>query len=88
VTYKTYGDLVQRFHDHTEEIPVRRVQLEQDNMRLRDMMDVASQRVVGSQRRDLRVQREMRPIRRIRFYDRMRIARLEAYARRHLGYCS
>ncbi|GKC83695.1 hypothetical protein Tco_1139412 [Tanacetum coccineum] len=74
VTYKTLGDLVQRFHDHTEEIPVRRVQvtksvqrdhgykivatgqqsadilerireLERDNRRLRDMMDVASQRV-------------------------------------------
>ncbi|GKC81081.1 hypothetical protein Tco_1136798, partial [Tanacetum coccineum] len=71
VTYKTLGDLVQRFHDHTEEIPVHRIQviksvqrdqghmivatgyhsvdmlerireLEQDNMRLRGMMDVAS----------------------------------------------
>ncbi|GJR11206.1 putative reverse transcriptase domain-containing protein [Tanacetum coccineum] len=45
VTYETLGDLVQRFHNHTEEIPVRRIQLEWDNMRLRDMMDVASQRV-------------------------------------------
>ncbi|GJU42213.1 retrovirus-related pol polyprotein from transposon TNT 1-94 [Tanacetum coccineum] len=26
VTYETLGDLVQRFHDHTEEIPVHRVQ--------------------------------------------------------------
>ncbi|GJW33281.1 hypothetical protein Tco_0053313 [Tanacetum coccineum] len=26
VTYKTLGDLVQRFHDHTEDIPVHRVQ--------------------------------------------------------------
>ncbi|GKF26349.1 hypothetical protein Tco_0082243 [Tanacetum coccineum] len=80
VTYETLGDLVQRFHDHTEEIPVRRVQviesvqrdqghkivatrqqsadmlerireLERDNRRLRDMMDVASQRVARSQRR-------------------------------------
>ncbi|GJU43822.1 hypothetical protein Tco_1201088 [Tanacetum coccineum] len=71
VTYETLGDLVQRFHDHTEEILVHRVQiiesvqrdqgyrivatgqqsadmlerireLERDNMRLRDMMDVAS----------------------------------------------
>ncbi|GKD95763.1 hypothetical protein Tco_1379660, partial [Tanacetum coccineum] len=61
-------------------------ELERDNMRLRDMMDVASQRVARSQRRELRVQREMRQIRRFRFYDRMRIARLEACARRHLGY--
>ncbi|GJV05660.1 hypothetical protein Tco_1343316 [Tanacetum coccineum] len=74
VMYETLGDLVQRFHDHTEEILINRVQviesvqrdqghrivvtrqqsidllerireLEQDNMRLRDMMDVASQRV-------------------------------------------
>ncbi|GKD78014.1 hypothetical protein Tco_1340635, partial [Tanacetum coccineum] len=115
VTYETLGDLVQRFHDHTKEIPVRRVQviesvqrdqghrivatgqqsadmlerireLERDNRRLRDMMDVASQRVARSQRRELRVQREMRQIWCFRFYDRMRIARLEAYARRHLGY--
>ncbi|GJW16867.1 hypothetical protein Tco_0024303 [Tanacetum coccineum] len=27
VTYKTYGYLVQRFHDHTQEIPVRRIQV-------------------------------------------------------------
>ncbi|GJR93956.1 hypothetical protein Tco_0266130 [Tanacetum coccineum] len=114
VTYKTLGDLVQRFHDHTEEILVHHVQaiesvqrvqgykivvtrqqsadmlerireLEQDNMRLRDMMDVARQRVARSQHKELRVQGEMRQIRRFRFYDRMRIARLEACARRHLG---
>ncbi|GKG09653.1 hypothetical protein Tco_0338399, partial [Tanacetum coccineum] len=101
VTYETLGDLVQRFHDHTEKILVHRVQaiksvqkdqghrtaatghqsanmlerikeLERDNMRLRDMVDVASQRVAQSQRRELRVQREMRQIRRFRFYDRMR----------------
>ncbi|GKB75869.1 hypothetical protein Tco_0942764 [Tanacetum coccineum] len=89
VTYETLGDLVQRFYDHTEVIPVHRVQaiksvqmdqghrivatgqqsvdmlkrireLERDNMRLRDMMDVASQRIARSQRRELRVQKEMR----------------------------
>ncbi|GKD93742.1 hypothetical protein Tco_1373579, partial [Tanacetum coccineum] len=83
VMYETLGDLVQRFHDHKEEIL-----LERDNMRLRDMMDVASQRVARSQHRELRVQREMRQIRHFKFYDRMRIARLEACARRHLGYRS
>ncbi|GJV80005.1 hypothetical protein Tco_1515875 [Tanacetum coccineum] len=70
VTYETLGDLVQRFHDQTKEIPVHRVQaiesvqrdqghmivatgqqiadmlerirvLERDNMRLRDMIDIA-----------------------------------------------
>ncbi|GKB23154.1 hypothetical protein Tco_0862555 [Tanacetum coccineum] len=50
VMYETLGDLV-----YTEEIL-----LEWDNMRLRDMMDVASQRVAWSQRRKLRVQRKMR----------------------------
>ncbi|GKD51445.1 hypothetical protein Tco_1280421 [Tanacetum coccineum] len=117
VTYETLGDLVHRFHDHTEEIPVHRVkviesvqrdqgyrivatgqqsadmlkriqELERDNMRHKDMMDVASQRVARSQRRELRVQREMRQIWRFRFYDRMRIARFEACARSHLGYRS
>ncbi|GJU45060.1 hypothetical protein Tco_1202326 [Tanacetum coccineum] len=106
-----------RFHDHTEEISVRRVQviesvwrdhghrivatrqqsadmlerireLERDDRRLRDMMDVASQRVSRSQRRELHVQREIRQIQHYRFYDRMRIVRLEACARRHLGYHS
>nr|GEX74323.1 hypothetical protein [Tanacetum cinerariifolium] len=63
-------------------------ELERDNMRLRDMMDVASQRVTQSQHRESCVQREMRQIWHFRFYDRMRIARIEACARRHLGYCS
>ncbi|GJW97875.1 hypothetical protein Tco_0179683 [Tanacetum coccineum] len=72
VMYETLGDLVQRFHDHTDEILVRRVQvtesvqrdhgyrivatgqqsadilerireLERDNRRLRDMIDVVRQ---------------------------------------------
>ncbi|GJW20246.1 putative reverse transcriptase domain-containing protein [Tanacetum coccineum] len=71
VTFETLGDLVQRFHDHTKEILVHRIQaiesvhrdqgymivaigqqsadmlertreLERDNRRLRDMMDVAT----------------------------------------------
>ncbi|GJY56548.1 hypothetical protein Tco_0455663 [Tanacetum coccineum] len=117
VTYRTLGDLVHRFHDHTEEIPVHHIQviesvqrdqghrivatgqqsadmleriqeLERDNRRLRDIVDVESQRVTRFRRRELRVQRELRQIRRFRFYDRMRIARLEACARRHLGYRS
>ncbi|GJX11450.1 putative reverse transcriptase domain-containing protein [Tanacetum coccineum] len=110
VMYETLGNLVQRFHDHTEEILVHCVrtiksiqrdqghkitatgqqsadmlerikELERDNTRLRDMMDVASQRVTQSQRKELHVQREMRQIRRFRLYDRMRIARLEACTR-------
>ncbi|GKE55632.1 hypothetical protein Tco_1494817, partial [Tanacetum coccineum] len=47
VTYETLGDLVQRFHDHTEEILVHhRIQdLERDNKRLRDIVDV--ERLLG-----------------------------------------
>ncbi|GKG35936.1 hypothetical protein Tco_0443614, partial [Tanacetum coccineum] len=93
VTYETLGDLVQRFHDHIEEILVYRIQaiesvqrdqghqivatgqqsadmleriqeLERDNRRLRDIVDVESQRVTIFWRRDLSVQRELRQIRR------------------------
>ncbi|GKE63916.1 hypothetical protein Tco_1514283 [Tanacetum coccineum] len=60
-TYETLGDMVQRFHDHTVEIPVHRVQ-----------------GVACSERDEADLT--------FLIYDRMRIARLEAYARRHLGY--
>ncbi|GJZ91686.1 putative reverse transcriptase domain-containing protein [Tanacetum coccineum] len=63
-------------------------ELEHDNRTLRDIVDVESQRVTRFRRSKLRVQRELRQIRRFRFYDRVRIARLEACARRHLGYRS
>ncbi|GKD66704.1 hypothetical protein Tco_1308812 [Tanacetum coccineum] len=63
-------------------------ELERDNMRHKDIINVASQRVARSQRRELRVQREMRQIWHFRFYDRMRIAMLEACSRRHLDYHS
>ncbi|GKF19768.1 hypothetical protein Tco_0068406, partial [Tanacetum coccineum] len=108
-TYETLEDLVQRFHDHTEAIPVHRIQviegvqreqghriigvesavtalieriaeLERDNKRLRGTARVERQRV------DRHMQRELRQIRRLRFYDRVRVGRLEAYARKHMGY--
>ncbi|GKB91610.1 hypothetical protein Tco_0963882 [Tanacetum coccineum] len=89
VTYETLGDLVQRRFRFIVFRLLRVVkELERDNMRLRDIMDVESQRVAWSQRRKLCVQREMRQIRHFRSYDRMRIARFEACARRHLGYRS
>ncbi|GJR00827.1 reverse transcriptase domain-containing protein [Tanacetum coccineum] len=115
VTYETLGDLVQRFHDHTEAIPVHRIQtiegvqreqghrivgvesavialterlaeLERDNRRLRGTMSVESQRVDRLQRGMSRMQRELRQIRRLRFYDRVRVGRLEKCARKHMGY--
>ncbi|GKC33674.1 putative reverse transcriptase domain-containing protein, partial [Tanacetum coccineum] len=103
VSYETLGDLVQRFHDHTQAIPVYRIQtiegvqreqghrmvgvesavialteriaeLERDNMRLRGTMSVESQRVDRLQHGMSRMQRELRQIRRLRFYDRVRVA--------------
>ncbi|GJU68337.1 hypothetical protein Tco_1254596 [Tanacetum coccineum] len=114
VTYETLGDLVQRFHDHTQAIPVHRIQviegvqreqghrivgvesavialteriaeLERDNKRLRGTASVESQRVDRLQRGMSRMQRELRQIRRLRFYDRVRVGRLEACARKHMG---
>ncbi|GKB73688.1 hypothetical protein Tco_0935100 [Tanacetum coccineum] len=71
VTYETLGDLVQRDLGHmivaigqqSADMLERIRELERDNRRLRDMIDVVSQRVTRSQRRELRVQREMRQIR-------------------------
>ncbi|GJX63892.1 hypothetical protein Tco_0296792 [Tanacetum coccineum] len=107
VTYETLGDLVQRFHDHTQAIPIHRIQaiegvqrdqghmiigvesavitlteriteLERDNRRLKDTVSVESQRVDRLQRGMSRMQRELRQMRRLRFYDRVRVGRLEA----------
>nr|GEX76239.1 putative reverse transcriptase domain-containing protein [Tanacetum cinerariifolium] len=53
VTYETLGDLVQRFHDHTEAVTIlteRVAELERDNMRLRGITNVESQRVDRLQR--------------------------------------
>ncbi|GKA59345.1 hypothetical protein Tco_0758658, partial [Tanacetum coccineum] len=63
-------------------------ELERDNRRLRDIVDVESQRVTRFRCRELRVQRKLRQIRQFRFYDRLRISRLESCAKRHLSYRS
>ncbi|GKB06178.1 hypothetical protein Tco_0834411 [Tanacetum coccineum] len=60
--------------------------LEQDNTRLKGMLDVESQRFNQLQRGLSRAQRELRQMRRFRFYDRVRLGRLESCARRHLVY--
>nr|GEV72936.1 hypothetical protein [Tanacetum cinerariifolium] len=52
--------------------------LERDNRRLRGTASVESQRVDRLQRVMSRMQREMRQMRRFRFYDRVRVGRLEA----------
>ncbi|GJS44447.1 putative reverse transcriptase domain-containing protein [Tanacetum coccineum] len=100
------GPLRSGFHDHTQAIPVHRIQtiegvqreqghrivgvesavialterlaeLERDNRRLRGTMSVESQRVDRLQRGMSRMQRELRQMRRLRFYDRVRVGRLE-----------
>ncbi|GJS59197.1 hypothetical protein Tco_0653981 [Tanacetum coccineum] len=63
VTYETLGDLGHRIVASSQQGTVmseRISELERDNMRLRGMLDVASQRVTRFQRRELRVQRKMR----------------------------
>ncbi|GJS12963.1 hypothetical protein Tco_0407435 [Tanacetum coccineum] len=64
----------------------RIAELERDNRRLRDTVSVESQRVDRLQRGMSRMQRELRQMRRLRFYDRVRVGRLEACARKHMGY--
>ncbi|GKB93548.1 hypothetical protein Tco_0979685, partial [Tanacetum coccineum] len=89
VTYVTLGDLGHKIVATGQQSVIlseRISELERDNTRLRGTLDVASQRVTRLQRRELRVHREMKQIRRLRFYDRVRIGRLEACARKHLGY--
>ncbi|GJT66367.1 hypothetical protein Tco_1017847 [Tanacetum coccineum] len=64
----------------------RIAELDKDNMRLRGTASVESQRVDRLQRGMPRIQRELRQIRQFRFYDRMRVGRFEACARKHMGY--
>ncbi|GJS19635.1 putative reverse transcriptase domain-containing protein [Tanacetum coccineum] len=86
VTYETLGDLVKRFHDHSEAILVHLAELERDNRKLRGTVSVESQRVDRLQHSMARMQRELRQIRRFRFYDRLRVGRFEACTRKHMGY--
>ncbi|GKA25997.1 hypothetical protein Tco_0712106 [Tanacetum coccineum] len=53
-------------------------ELERDNKRLRGTASVESQRVDRLQRDMSRMQRKLRQIRRLRFYDRVRVGRFEA----------
>ncbi|GJX04730.1 hypothetical protein Tco_0190646 [Tanacetum coccineum] len=64
----------------------RIAELERDNRRLRDTGSVKSQRVDRLLRGMSRMQRKLRQMRRLRFYDRVRVGRLEACARKHMGY--
>ncbi|GJT85293.1 hypothetical protein Tco_1067010 [Tanacetum coccineum] len=69
-TYETLGDMRDQGHrivatGQQSVVQSERIsELERDNTRLRGTLDVASQRVSRLQRRELRVCREMRQIRR------------------------
>ncbi|GJT90719.1 reverse transcriptase domain-containing protein [Tanacetum coccineum] len=78
--------VMQELYDHMVEISVHRVRVieSRDNRRLRGMLDVERQRVNHLRRSMSYVQKDLRQIRRFRFYDRVRFGRLETYARRHL----
>ncbi|GJW30624.1 hypothetical protein Tco_0047499 [Tanacetum coccineum] len=64
----------------------RIAELERDNRRLRGTTSVESQGVDRVQRGMSRMQRELRQMRRLSFYDQVRVGRLEACARKHMGY--
>nr|GFA64231.1 hypothetical protein [Tanacetum cinerariifolium] len=63
----------------------RVAELERDNQRLRGTASVESQRVDRLQCGMSRMQREMRQMRRFRFYNRVMVGRLEACAGKHMG---
>ncbi|GJT79950.1 hypothetical protein Tco_1054292 [Tanacetum coccineum] len=89
VTYETLRDQGHRIVATSQQsatMSERIGMLEQDNVRLIGMLDVERQIVDRLQRSMSRVQRDLRQIRCFRFYGRMRLGRLEACARKHLGY--
>nr|GEV87218.1 hypothetical protein [Tanacetum cinerariifolium] len=89
VMYETLGDLghrIIRVESAVTALTERVTELERDNMRLRGTASVESQRVDRLQRGMSCMQRKMRQMRRLRFYDRVRVGRLEACARKQMGY--
>nr|GEV91614.1 putative reverse transcriptase domain-containing protein [Tanacetum cinerariifolium] len=89
VTYETLGDLGHRIvgvESAVTALTERVAELERDNRRLRGTASVESHRVDRLQRSMSRMQREMRQMRRFRFYDRVRVGRLEVCAMKHMGY--
>ncbi|GJV36565.1 putative reverse transcriptase domain-containing protein [Tanacetum coccineum] len=71
-----------RFHDHTEAILVHRIQVIEEVQRKQGHRIIGVESAGGMSR----MQRELRQIRRLQFYDRVRVGRLKACARKHMGY--
>ncbi|GKA80432.1 hypothetical protein Tco_0787028 [Tanacetum coccineum] len=80
------GHRIVGFESAVTAMTERIAELERDNRRLKGTASVESQRVGRLQRGMSRMQRELRQIRRFRFYDRVRVGRFEACARKHMGY--
>ncbi|GKC13179.1 hypothetical protein Tco_1009961, partial [Tanacetum coccineum] len=81
VTYETLGDLVQRIvgvESTVTALTEMIAKLERDNRRLRCTASVESQRVDQLQRGMSRMQRKLRQIQQLRFYDRVRVGRFKA----------
>ncbi|GJS68945.1 putative reverse transcriptase domain-containing protein [Tanacetum coccineum] len=74
---KEQGHRIIRVESAVIALNERIVELERDNKRLRGTASVESQRVDRLQRGMSRMQRELRQMRRLRFYDRVRVGRLE-----------
>ncbi|GJW49495.1 hypothetical protein Tco_0090846 [Tanacetum coccineum] len=64
----------------------RIAELERDKRRLRGTVSAESQRVDRLQSGSLTYAEEFKQMRRLRFYDRVRVGKLEACARKHMGY--
>ncbi|GJR97942.1 hypothetical protein Tco_0270116 [Tanacetum coccineum] len=80
------GDRIVGVESAVTTLTERVAELERDNRRLRGTVSVERQRVDRLQRGMSRMQRELRQMRRLRFYDRVRVSILEACARKHMGY--
>ncbi|GJW39865.1 hypothetical protein Tco_0065710 [Tanacetum coccineum] len=87
VTYETLGDLVPRFYDHTVEIPVYRVQVIKSIQRDQGHRIVATgQQSAVQLERISELGRDNTRLRGMLDVANQRIGRLEACARKHLGY--
>nr|GEV73283.1 hypothetical protein [Tanacetum cinerariifolium] len=80
------GRRIVRVESAVTTLTERIAELEKDNRRLRGTASVESQRVDRLQCGMSRMQRELRQMRRFRFYDRVRVGIFEACARKHMGY--
>ncbi|GKA90989.1 hypothetical protein Tco_0812859, partial [Tanacetum coccineum] len=75
---REHGRRIVRVESAVIALTVRIAELERDNRRLRGTVSVESQRVDRLQRDMSRMQRELRQMRRLQLYDRVRVGRFEA----------